>query len=624
MGIFDNLKATLEGASSNMKISTEQTDQEKSTAQKVVYKYREAKSAKAPKVAVWKKCLSAYAGETNNKFPEYKADHNSNFVFSTVETIIPIMTDNDPQFMCIPSRSDFTKIADTVQLAFEYEWRRTRMRTKLPEAIKLSLQIGSFIWGVLWDQNASNGVGEVKPVLINPFNIFPDPMATSFEDAQYVIYACYKPVEELKKQFPDKANLLVAGSIKDDDLVMGTGDTTSVRNAVLVLECWTRDYDEFETVTEQDGDQLVQIQKLKYPNGRVITVTENGILLGDKPNPYNDGKFPFIITKNYQIPFEFWGMSEIEQLLKPQHYINDLNNQIIDNARLTGNMPWIIDKNAGIGEGKLTNRPGLIIRKNPGTEVGRMSPPTMPRYIQDKIDELKRDMEIISGIHDITQGRKPGGITAAAAIEALQEAGQARIRLKVRLMEQSLAELGEMWFSRMKQFWITPRQVQRLNPDFSYSFQDITPDLLEGYVSFYIVAGSTMPVNRTARLQQMIQLAQTPGEDTLPMIDRQAILEAASIPDRDKILQRFAALKQATMMPPAATVTPPGMEGTPQEQMAEGSQEAPVESQEGQPGDPMAEIIQIMSKMPDEMVMKMLQEHPEIAQLIQKMEQPQK
>ena len=28
-------------------------------------------------------------------------------------------------------------------------------------------------------------------------------------------------------------------------------------------------------------------------------------------------------------------------------------NQIIDNAKLTANMPWVLDKNSGIGKGSL-------------------------------------------------------------------------------------------------------------------------------------------------------------------------------------------------------------------------------------------------------------------------------
>jgi hypothetical protein len=280
----------------------------------------------------------------------------------------------------------------------------------------------------------------------------------------------------------------------------------------------------------------------------VLTVAPDlHLVLEDKESPYEDGKFPFHLLKCYDVPFEFWGKGEIEQLLSPQTYINDLMNQIIDNARLTANMPWILDKNSGIGKGQLTNRPGLIIRKNPGTEVKREQPPAMPNYVKDMVETLKQDVEIISGVHDITQGRKPGSVSAASAIVALQEAAQARIRLKVKLMELTLSEIGAMWYNRMRQFWVTNRwirlydQTELQDPQ----FVEVTPEDLQVDVDILILGGSTMPSNKNAMLDLMVRLAQTPAEDSLPMIDRETVLQYTNIPDKKKIVQRFTQRAQA-------------------------------------------------------------------------------
>ena len=53
-----------------------------------------------------------------------------------------------------------------------------------------------------------------------------------------------------------------------------------------------------------------------------------------------------------------------------------------------------------------------------------------------------------------------------------------------------------------------------------------------------------MPINKNARLQQLISLSQTPAEDALPMIDRQTILENSELPNVEEILARFEAIKQ--------------------------------------------------------------------------------
>ena len=230
--------------------------------------------------------------------------------------------------------------------------------------------------------------------------------------------------------------------------------------------------------------------------------------------------------------------------LSPQKQINDLNNQVIDNAKLTANQIWVIDKNSGIGKGKLSNRPGLVVRKNPGSHVERPAPPPLPGYVNDKILELKQDMETISGVHDVTQGRRAIGVTAGNAIMALQEAGQARIRLKVKLMETALAELATMWYSRIQQFWLLDRDIRTVDKNEGFTVDTITKDDLQHDFDIVITAGSTMPSNKTSMLDLMIRLAQTSAEDGLPMVDRESVLEFLPVGDKRSVLKRFETIKQ--------------------------------------------------------------------------------
>lgn len=518
-------------------------------------KFRVARMAKEPKTTIWDKCISAYNSEyfKNMNKPDYKSDEISNFIFSTIETIKPIMVDNDPKIIILPKSPEGMMVVDKIQNIFDSEWTRSKMGKKLTQAITVALQIGTCPLMVRWNGREDNGLGNVEIVLINPYNFFPDPMATDIDNAEYIIYASYKHVTQLKSAFPSKASLLEGGTINYSELVSQGTDTSNVSNQVLVLECWTRDYTTFDTEAEDpdDSTKKVKVRKSKYPKGRIITIApELDLILDDKQNPYDDGKFPFHLLKCYDVPFEFWGKSEVEQLLSPQTYINDLMNQIIDNAKLTANMPWVLDKNSGIGKGQLTNRPGLIVRKNPGTDVKRLTPPQMPVYVQEIIETLKRDVEIISGVHDVTQGRKPGSVSAASAIMALQEAAQARIRLKVKLMELTLGELGQMWYNRIKQFWVTARwirkndAVQNFNPQMTpdQAFTTINPQDLQFDIDFIISAGSTMPQNKNAMLDLMIRLAQTVAEDGMPMVDRDTVLTYTNVPDRKKLVQRFAEL----------------------------------------------------------------------------------
>ena len=571
------------------------TEKERKLVEWVYSKFKQAYVAKAPLMDKWKEYMSAYKGTyfQNKNLPDYKSNEISNHVFSTIETIRPIMTDNNPKFLAVPSTPQGMEFSADVQTALDYEWDREKMPLKLPAQLIPMLVYGNAVWFVQWDgKDGEYGNISIKPV--DPFNIFPDPLAESIDNSEFLVYATYRNANQIKQQFPEKASAIEGSRITMSELVAERDNNdTQDANQVLILEMWCRDW-----VTM---DETVEGKKqLKYPKGRVITcLPELGILLSDKKNPYKDGKFPFVLMKNYDIPFEFWGVGEVEQIMSPQHYVNELTNQIIDNAKNTANMQWIIDKNSGIGQGKLTNRPGLVIRKTPGSEVRRDTPPAMPNYVREQIEVLKKDIQDISGVFDSLKGEQQGSVTAASAILALQEASQARIRLKIKLMEASLSELAQIVYSRMQQFWKLDRWVRITDVEGNPSFREIGTQVLQNDYDLKVMAGSTMPVNRNAMLDLMIRLAQTNGEDGLPLVDRKAVLEFLPTGDKKAITDRFAEL-QAQQQQQAQQQEQAQMQ---QMQMQKGELDRGVAEQVMQMLQQVIQASDMTSKQVDELIM---------------------
>ena len=80
------------------------SDKEKKLCEWVNNKFKQSYVAKAPLMEKWTKYMKAYTGELyiNDSRPDYKSNQVSNLVFSTVEAIRPIMTDNNPKFIAVP------------------------------------------------------------------------------------------------------------------------------------------------------------------------------------------------------------------------------------------------------------------------------------------------------------------------------------------------------------------------------------------------------------------------------------------------------------------------------------------------------------------------------------------
>ena len=515
--------------------------------------YRQAENAKSPLISKWKENYEAYTGEglkrTNGN--QYLGDAKINHIFSTVETVKPIMLTNMPKPIILPTKEEGFYKSQLIQEALDYEWDRTRLVPKLMDSITQGLIFGTFIVGLFWNGKSSKGQGEIEPVVISPFNFFIDPMATNIEDAEYCIYATYKPVGMLMKAYPDKAEELreQATSTMQDELTFNK-ETGDIRNQVLYLECYFRDYSFDESIEEDEEGNKYKIKKMRYPKGR-RTILGGDIVLSDEENPYDDGQFPFVSWRCYSVPNNFWGMSEVEQLIAPQKEINNLYNSLLDNAKLNAN-PWtLVDKDSGVDTSTITNAPGLLLKKNRGSDIRREAPPSMPSYLQTVANDLKYDIQVISGVFDATRGERPMSVTSGTAIQALQESSQGRIRLKIQALEKLLEDLGNMWFKRMQQFWTLPRQIRVMGghaePDTvpikidgqNVVFKTVTRDVIDGDFDVKIKSGSTMPVNKSARFDIIMRLAQTPAEDGLPVLDRRTIIEYADLDNAEDIITRF-------------------------------------------------------------------------------------
>ena len=508
---------------------------EKNLASLWNHRFKNAMVHKSDYTRRWQDYWDAYYGDyfRMEKKPDYKSDSVSNYIFSTVETIRPLMVDNDPKFMAMPKSPDGMKFSHDLQNALTSEWEREKASLKLYKQLIPTLVTGTSIFFVPWNKEKKNA--EMIPV--NVFNFFPDPLATSMEDADYVIYADYYNVERLRRMFPERAEELSGSSVNYSELVYENDKNARVDNQVLIIEVWTKDFEEEANEGKKAKDKEV------YPNGRVITIApELGLVLKDVENPYDvqyeNNKFPFVVMKDYDVPGKFWGEGEVAQLLSPQKQMNELNNAIVDNAKTTANMPWIVDKNAGIGYGKITGRPGLIIRKNPGSEVKREAPPAMPLYVINAVETYKQDMEQISGIFNTVKGNSETGVYTAQGVLALQEAGQLRIRIKTKVMEEALGEMARMFYSRMKQFWKEDRWLA-VTTEGEQDMKKFSKEVLKYDYDIMVSAGSTMPVNRSAMLDLMIRLAQTQMPDGQALVDREAVVEYLPPEVKSALLERM-------------------------------------------------------------------------------------
>jgi hypothetical protein len=574
-------------------------------AKQVKQKFNAARRARAPYEGQWSQNRKAYLGKLwDPKRPTWKASPTTNFIYTAIENILPIMTDSAPIVTIQAKSPESRPLADMLEAVVADLWQEMKMPKHLPLWCKNFLIYGSAIMKVYWDPEADFGLGGIRADVIDNFHFYPDPDASSVQDARYVITAVPTSVDEVKARFPHVAHLIkgeesVSGHRYSTDTKLAEDsrwhpgsemrlDSPSERGSsadserVNLIECWWKDHTvepqpdleamsaalggiDDATMQQQMGHGLVEHFQAngmeiptrmmpKYPTGRV-TVIAGDVVIDDKPNPYQHGQFPFAKIDEHIFAGDFWGRSTIEFLISPQMEYDKRTAQIIDCMNLTANPVWIVDKNAGVATNALVNRAGLIIRKNPDTEVRREPGPNIPPYVFRSLEETKANIDIISGVHDVSQGRRPSGMTTATGIAELMEAAQTRIRPRIRQMEFGINEMGEMIVSMIRQLYQYERVVPVLGPTKSQEWMYYDPMMAQDpslVLEVRIEAGSTMPVSRVTRS------ADAQGLFQMGAIDRQSLLEEMDWPARDTVLQRMYEQEMQMMQQEQA---PPGMQG---------------------------------------------------------------
>lgn len=620
--------------------SYQPTDEDQKTIKMVNEMFKKAKKSRQKYDGNWADFYSYFRGKQwKGNRPSYKHTEVINLVWQHIQSIIPIITDSKPTFDFIGDEPSDTEFAEILSQMASSDWDKGGWLFKLTELLYDSHIYGTAISEMCYDPEAFNGTGAAVLKTIDPFWFFPDPDAESLKDkGEHYITAEPVALKKLKKKWPDHAEFLKADlidlmkdsandfdnprmrSIANTGTVIDTdgGYDQASKEKGLEITVYMRDYTT-ETVEEpfttqvpavdpltgqpaidpttgqpamQDVQQTRTVTKLKYPNGRKIVVCGD-VLCSDGEYPYDDeGDFhPFSRLVNYVDPRSFYGISEVEPVKAPQDMFNRILSYAMDCFVLMGNPIWIIDDTSGVDEENLVNRQGLIVTKAANSEVRREAGVQINPDLFSLLDRVRTWFNDESGSQDISRGAKPDGVTAASAIQSLQEAAQTRLRLKSRNLDDFLQSLGQKWRNRTMQFTSVPKAYRTTNNQnvqkyFKFHVEQSddgskvahirdfvqNPDtgkysaaletrqyVLNGYLDTKASTGSSLPFAKTEKANLAFQLFDRQA------IDQEELLTAVDYPNKDRVLQR---MQQQAMMaqqaqamqqaPPSGEQPPPG------------------------------------------------------------------
>lgn len=485
----------------------------------------------------WDNFLSYFMGIQKSRM--WRSTGQVNLIRPIIESIIAHMTDSNPDIQVDACEEAFVESADVMQQVLYRTWLDNNMRVKLNNTIRDTMIYGTSYLRCYVDNYTKKIVVDEVDVR----SIYPSPGATSFEDANYVIYAENIPKANIEAKYPDCVGKLDSG-LWDENLTI-VKNITSTRPDMDIPGFYTIP-GQYPGIAPKSGGRGADVSKhlatyieywyrdKKNPEDIWVVIAANGYVLSHKKNPYKHKKYPFVKFIDTGLTRTWYGTGEVHHLQPSQDSLNDRRTQAINLFKLVANPPFLKPYGCGIPDVSICNAPGIQL-----TYQGNVPPQWMktgeinPAFFT--INALdKQEMEQISGITDISQGRKPKGVTSGEAIAYAEEIGNTIIRPKIRLMEAALTQLGELMFSNIQQFYdkqmiirVAGRRADKLGNFIKVNVPAVkqdengnwTPtiknDLSLGKYDVNISVGSEPDHNKATKFEQMMQLRNEMGPQVI-------------------------------------------------------------------------------------------------------------
>ena len=286
-------------------------------------------------------------------------------------------------------------------------------------------------------------------------------------------------------------------------------------------------------------------ERPKYNSNLRLIMKIGKLVVYDGDAPVDDGKVPLAVWYCYKDEESIYAMGEAEQILPAQKSYNEMDNAEYESLHLTANPGWKISNGCGVKPNSITNRKGQVFVVNEGHTFERLAPgQTSPQLEQRKMNDLQA-MQIITGQNEASQGRQPGGVTAARAIEQLQAQTNGRYRLKISSNAMySKQRVGELVAARIVKYWTTERYLRVHNQQTGEVVRVVfNPDEVKDLeYEIRVTPGALAGVDKQAIYEVMSTFVDK------GMISPKTFFQVVDVPHKRKILEELEASDQQNQM----------------------------------------------------------------------------
>ena len=378
-----------------------------------------------------------------NPMMEGKPQPSSGWLFNSIANKHADAMDNYPAPNVLPRAPDDEQTARVLSSVLPVVLEQADYEQVYSDTWWRKLKQGTGVKGVFWDPEQRGGVGEITVRPMNLLMLYWEPGVDDIQASPNFFSLSLEDTDQLIERWPQLEGHSTSALEVPHYLHDGGLDT----NDKSVVVDW------YYKKRNAEGRRVLHY--CKFCNGVVLYASENDPEYAGR-GFYDHGQYPFVFDPLFVEEDSPAGFGYIDVMKECQTAIDRMNHAMDENVLLSSKQRYVLSDAAGVNEEELADFSRDIVHV-----VGRLGDDSFRplqttglqgnslSYRNSRIEELKE----ISGNRDMTQGGTAGGVTAASAIAALQEAGSKLSRDMLKSAYRAFAKECYLIMDLMRQFY---------------------------------------------------------------------------------------------------------------------------------------------------------------------------
>ena len=406
----------------------------------------------------------------------------SAWLFNTIQNKHADAMDNYPEPVVLPREESDEQSAKMLSQILPVVQEYNHFEQVYSDNWWEKLKHGTAAYGVFWDSQKDNGLGDIESRNIDLLNLCWEPGITDIQKSRNLFIVDLVDNDLLEKEYPELEGKQKGKVIDVKEYIYDDSVDTSEKSVVV---------DWYYKVKTPSG--RTALHYIKFVGSTLLYASQNDPEYRER-GFYDHGMYPVVLDVMYPEKGTPIGFGYVAICKDPQLYIDKLSANILENAMMATKKRFFVSDSTAINEEEFLdwNRPMVHVNGELGDQRVKeiVTQPLSDIYVtvaQMKIEEMKDT----AANRDVNSGGTTN-VTAAAAIAALQEAGNKASRDMIAASYRAYTQINTLCVELMRQFYDVSRSFRIIGEGNEYQFVTFDNSGLQDQVTGLDTLGNEM------------------------------------------------------------------------------------------------------------------------------------